>query len=129
MEIYNKKMKNILNQKIIDTHHHLWDPTSNKYDWLVAKDNEIFNKIYLLKDFIQDIKNLNIIKSVHVQADINISETIFETEWLQKISNFEPSLNKNAFPNAIIGFANFLDPDVKNFLSFSLTKFFTTNSS
>ena len=26
-------MKDIFNQKIIDTHHHLQDPTSNKYDW------------------------------------------------------------------------------------------------
>ena len=24
----------ILEQKIIDTHHHLWDPASKKYDWL-----------------------------------------------------------------------------------------------
>ena len=53
-------MNNIFNQKIIDTHHHLWDPSTNKYDWLVAPGHEIFNHVYLLKNFLSDIGNLNI---------------------------------------------------------------------
>ena len=67
-------------QKIIDTHHHLWDPTTNKYDWLTAPGHEVFNKVYLHKQFEQDISNLNLIKSVHVQAEINLSETIFSSK-------------------------------------------------
>ena len=109
-------MQNILNQKIIDTHHHLWDPTSNKYDWLVAPGHEIFNHVYLVDDYISDIKKLNIIKSIHVQAEINKSETVYETEWLQNISNSNSSTNTFNFPNAIIGFADFLDSDVEKIL-------------
>ena len=109
-------MKNIFNQKIIDTHHHLWDPTSNKYDWLVAPGHEIFNHVYLVDDYISDFKKLNIIKSIHVQAEINKSETIYETEWLQNISNSNSSTNTFNFPNAIIGFADFLDSDVEKIL-------------
>ena len=109
-------MKNIFNQKIIDTHHHLWDPTSNKYDWLVAPGHEIFNHVYLVDDYINDLKKLNIIKSIHVQAEINKSETIYETEWLQNISNSNSSTNIFNFPNAIIGFADFLDSDVEKIL-------------
>ena len=109
-------MKNIFNQKIIDTHHHLWDPTSNKYDWLITPGHEIFNHVYLVDDYINDLKKLNIIKSIHVQAEINKSETIYETEWLQNISNSDSSINTFNFPNAIIGFADFLDSDVEKIL-------------
>ena len=34
---------NINDLKIIDTHHHLWDPTTKKYDWLTASGHEVFN--------------------------------------------------------------------------------------
>ena len=79
-----KKMKNIFNQKIIDTHHHLWDPTSNKYNWLISPGHEIFNNIYLIEDFLSDIDSLNIYKSVHVQAEINEMESLYETEWINE---------------------------------------------
>jgi len=99
---------NLESQKIIDTHHHLWDPTNGKYDWLIADGHDVFNKVYLHKDFEQDIANLNLIKSVHVQAEINLSETIYETQWLQDFYNTQ-SLQDRKLPNAIIGFTDFLD--------------------
>jgi len=99
----------IADQKIIDTHHHLWDPTTNKYDWLTAPGHEVFNQIYCLKNFVEDFQELNILKSVHVQAEINLSDTIYETEFLQKCSEE----NKKKLPNAIVGFADFLDPYVE----------------
>ena len=99
----------IFDQKIIDTHHHIWDPSSNKYDWLTAEGHEIFNQVYLVDNLDNDIGKLNIIKSVHVQAEINIKDIIYETEWLQKISD---NHYKN-FPNAIIGFVDFIESDVE----------------
>ena len=106
---------NLETQKIIDTHHHLWDPTNGKYDWLIADGHEVFNKVYLHKEFEQDIANLNLIKSVHVQAEINLSETIYETQWLQDYYNNQ-SLHDRKLPNAIIGFADFLDIKVEQTL-------------
>lgn len=106
---------NLKTQKIIDTHHHLWDPTNGKYDWLIADGHEVFNKVYLHKEFEQDIANLNLIKSVHVQAEINLSETIYETQWLQDYYNNQ-SLHDRKLPNAIIGFADFLDIKVEQTL-------------
>ncbi|MDC0232780.1 amidohydrolase family protein [Pelagibacteraceae bacterium] len=102
-------------QKIIDTHHHLWDPTNGKYDWLIADGHEVFNKVYLYKEFEQDIANINLIKSVHVQAEINLSETIYETQWLQDHYNNQ-SLYDRKLPNAIIGFVDFLDIKVEQTL-------------
>ena len=106
---------NLESQKIIDTHHHLWDPTNGKYNWLIADGHEVFNKVYLHKEFEQDIANLNLIKSVHVQAEINLSETIYETQWLQDYYNNQ-SLHDRKLPNAIIGFADFLDTKVEQAL-------------
>ena len=97
------------NIQIVDTHHHLWDPTSNKYDWLIASGHEVFNHIYLLDDLIEDFGTLEIIKSIHVQAEININETIHETKWLQNISDN----NNKGFPNAIIGFVDLMDLDAE----------------
>ena len=99
----------ILEQKIIDTHHHLWDISSKKYDWLTLPDNKIMSNTYLIDDLIKDFGNLKIIKSVHVQAEININEIIYETEWLQKISE----TNNKGFPHGIIGFVDFMDPEVE----------------
>ena len=97
----------IFEQKIIDTHHHLWDPTTEKYDWLTAEGHEVFNHIYLMDSLINDSGNLNLIKTVHVQAEINTDEITYETEWLQNISQN----NKLGFPNAIVGFVDFMDPN------------------
>ena len=110
---------NLKTQKIIDTHHHLWDPTNGKYDWLIADGHEVFNKVYLHKEFEQDIANLNLIKSVHVQAEINLSETIYETQWLQDYYNNQ-SLYDRRLPNAIIGFVDFLDIKVEQTLELHL---------
>ena len=101
------------NQKIIDAHHHLWDPKNKKYDWLLLKENEVLNKVYLYNEFNEDIANLNLIKSVHVQADINLSDTIFETKWLQECSDNDQHLNNRKLPNAIIGYADFLDNKIE----------------
>ena len=109
-------MKEIYNQIIIDAHHHLWDPTSGKYDWLTTQGHEVFNKVYLIKDYAKDSEKLNIVKSVHVQAEINLSEAIYETEWIQKISNSKNSLKTDGLPNAIVGYVDFLNPDVEFFL-------------
>ena len=109
-------MNNIHNQLIIDSHHHLWDPTTGNYDWLVAPGHEVFNKKYLIDDYLGDVGNLNVLKSVHLQAEINRSETVYETDWLQEYSHSGSSLNINKFPNAIIGYVNFIDLNVEEIL-------------
>ena len=98
----------IFEQKIIDTHHHLWDPTSQKYDWLIKTNHSQLNKKYLIEDLVKDFNSLKIDKSVHVQAEINTDEIIYETKWLQEISD-----NNQGFPNAIIGFVDFMDSEVE----------------
>jgi|TARA_B100000959_G_scaffold192449_1_gene201238 predicted TIM-barrel fold metal-dependent hydrolase len=101
-------MKNIFKQKIIDTHHHLWNLSKNKYDWIKDINNNNFNSNYLLENFLSDVEPLNLIKTVHIQAEINAQYELYETEWIQKISD-----NNNCLPNGIIGHVDFLDDEVE----------------
>ena len=63
--------------KIIDTHHHLWDLENNNYPWLTEPidhfvgDGSPIKNTYLIADLIRDTEGLDLVKSVHVQAEID----------------------------------------------------------
>ena len=109
------------NIPIVDAHHHLWDLENEKtkYSWLMVKEGEAFfgdygaiRKSYLLDDYLNDAKNQNLIKSVHVQAEHDDDSPVSETEWLQTIAD-----NHNSkMPNAIIAFADFSKDNVVEIL-------------
>ena len=64
-------------QSVIDPHHHLWDLGRNKYPWLqehlltprLEGDVSPIAKDYLLKDYLADARNQNVVKSVHIEPD------------------------------------------------------------
>ncbi len=80
-----------MNQPIIDAHHHLWDLDKVQYPWLMAKgvkrffgDPEAIQKNYLVSDFRDDIGELSIDKSVHIQVGAaDQEEHLAEARWLQ----------------------------------------------
>ena len=109
------------NIKIVDAHHHLWDLNNadTKYSWLMVTEGEAFfgdyaaiRKSYLLKDYIEDAKNQNIIKSVHVQAEHDDDKPVNETAWLQNLADTHSS----KLPNAIVAFADFSKNNVSEIL-------------
>ena len=57
--------------KIIDAHHHLWDIKIHDYPWLKKDPENPLSKNYLIDDFNEDIGELEVIKSVHVQGEMN----------------------------------------------------------
>ena len=106
---------------IVDSHHHLWDLNSNKthYPWLSSNEEKAFfgnfksiKKSYLLDDYLNDAKNLNLIKSIHVQAEHDENNPIEETKWLQNISDN----NNLKIPNGIVAFADFSKETVSDIL-------------
>ena len=109
------------NIPIVDAHHHLWDLENEKtkYSWLMVSEGEAFfgdygaiRKSYLLDDYLNDAKNQNLIKSVHVQAEHDDDSPVNETEWLQRLAD-----NHNAkLPNAIVAFADFSKSNVADIL-------------
>jgi len=46
----------IFEQKIIDTHHHLWEPATKKYDWLIKSENSQLKKKYLIENLFYDLE-------------------------------------------------------------------------
>ena len=110
------------NIPIVDAHHHLWDLENEKtkYSWLMVKEGEAFfgdygaiRKSYKLDDYLNDAKNQNLIKSVHVQAEHDDDSPVSETEWLQTLAD-----NHNSkLPNAIVAFADFSKDNVADILN------------
>ena len=97
--------------KIIDAHHHLWDLSIFPYSWLYEPhsigDISNLRQNYLINDFLDDAKSLNLVKSVHIQCNGGKNSPVEETEWLQSIAD------KNGFPHGIVVHSDLLKDDVE----------------
>ena len=84
-------------EKLIDTHFHIWDLKENYYPWLTDKPSDNITRIigdyskirrdYLIEDFRQDHGGLNIVAAVHLQADVNLADSVKESAWLQSVAD------------------------------------------
>ena len=102
--------------RIIDPHHHLWDLERHDYPWLrpetphPAGDLTPICQSYRLDDFLFDAAGLELVKSVHLQAEVDRRDTVAETAWLQAIADAPES---RGFPHGIVAFADLADPGVE----------------
>jgi predicted TIM-barrel fold metal-dependent hydrolase len=105
-------------QSVADPHHHLWDLGRNKYPWLQERllaprlegDIRPIAEDYLLKDYLADVRNQNVVKSVHVECGWDPSDPVGETDWLQGMAD------KHGFPHGIVARATLDAPDVEQIL-------------
>jgi predicted TIM-barrel fold metal-dependent hydrolase len=92
--------------RVVDTHHHLWDLSRYRYDWLTGSGDQTVTAVlgdyagirvdYLIDELTNDFARAGIVKSVHVQADFSEPDSVLETRWLQEISD------AHGFPHAIV---------------------------
>ncbi len=75
--------------QIIDAHHHLWDRSRFSYSWL-AQVSEI-DRDFLIADYEESIAGTGVVKSVHVQADVDAEFALQETRWVLSIADDERS--------------------------------------
>ena len=101
--------------QIIDAHHHLWDIDNHNYPHMKGPEsmriwgpNTKLRKNYLIGDFLTDIENQSVVKSVHVQANYDHENPVGETRWLQSIAD-DP--NSKGFPHAIVGWVDFMSAE------------------
>ena len=97
--------------KIVDAHHHLWQLSGGPlyYPWLQDQEpHEFFlgdyaalKKDYLPPDYRRDSAGLDVVKTVHVEAECSRDQQVAETKWLAEINA------KYGMPNAIVGHAWF----------------------
>ena len=95
--------------QIVDAHHHLWDLDKIHYSWLMARgiarffgDPTPIQHNYLASNFLDDIGDLPVTKSVHIQVGADLSDSVTETRWLQSEAEHTP----HGIPNAIVAFCD-----------------------
>ena len=102
--------------QIIDPHHHLWDLEQHDYPWLrpenphPAGDLTPICQSYRLDEFLADAAGLELVMSVHLQAEIDRSDRVAETAWLQALADAPGS---RGCPHGIVAFADLADPKVE----------------
>jgi predicted TIM-barrel fold metal-dependent hydrolase len=105
--------------RTIDAHHHLWDLQRHAYPWLTQKPQPLqvcgevspIAKSYLLADYLADMRNQNLVKSVHVDAGFDPADPVAETAWLQGLADRE------GFPHGIVARAELHAPEVERILA------------
>jgi len=119
-------MEKLYDGEIVDAHFHLWDieggPMNTHWPWLkgpnaikshIAGDEEKVTKTlkhnYLIQDYLNEIKDQKVVKSVHVQAECGNPRG--ETEWLQSIAD------KHGYPHGIVAHANLAEHDLDHLLA------------
>lgn len=98
---------------IVDAHHHIWRQID--LPWLMGPMQprifgayEAIRRDYRIEEFLDDIKDAGIEKSVYVQANWASGQFEDEVAWVQSVAD------GHGWPHAIVGYADFLQDDVRS---------------
>lgn len=99
---------------IVDPHHHLYDLKTGNYPWLqgpmlerVFGDYSAIRRDYLIEHFLADIRDQNVVKTVHLQVEYDHNDPVAETRWLQGVAD------KHGYPHGIVAFADLASDDAQ----------------
>ncbi|MEK7830231.1 MAG: amidohydrolase [Acidobacteriota bacterium] len=70
--------------QIVDTHQHLWDLDKLPYSWTARSDK--LNRSFRISDYLEATKGIEVVKTVHVEADINEAFIPHETRYILELS-------------------------------------------
>ena len=105
--------------QIVDAHHHLWNLKKIHYPWLMERgvvrffgDPTPIQHDYLVGDYLDDVGDLPVTSSVHIQVGADSSDSIAETRWLQSEALRAPL----GIPNAVVAFCDLADEDTDKVL-------------
>ena len=104
---------------IVDSHHHLFDLQALYYPWLTDKpeahfllgDYERLKTDYGVADYRADAAGLRIVKTVHVEAEIDRADPVAETRYLAGV------MEKEGMPDGIVAHAWLHEPSSENVLA------------
>jgi predicted TIM-barrel fold metal-dependent hydrolase len=71
--------------QIVDTHQHLWDPEMFRYSWLQSIPS--LNRSFRMSDYLEATQGLNVVKSVHVEADVDEPFMLAETRYVLALAD------------------------------------------
>lgn len=99
---------------IADAHHHLWNLAEGHYPWLqdaydagafFLGDYSALKQDFGAQAYRTRTDGLNIVATVHVEAERDRAESLAETRWLHALQA------KEGFPSAIVAYVDLLAPD------------------
>lgn len=97
---------------IIDAHHHIW--RQQDLPWLVGPmvprvfgPYEPLRRDYPITEYIDDISDSGVVKSVYVQANWPPDRAADEAAYVQRAAD------ESGFPHAIVGYADLMSDDVR----------------
>lgn len=67
---------------------------------IVFGDYEPIRKSYLIENFLNDVRNQNVAKSVHIDVGYDKTDPAGETRWLQSVAD------QHGYPHGIVGYAD-----------------------
>jgi len=65
---------------IVDTHQHLWDLSKIRPPWL--KRETKLNRSFLMEDYLQETRGLNIVKAVYMEVAVAPEDKVAEAEYI-----------------------------------------------
>jgi predicted TIM-barrel fold metal-dependent hydrolase len=71
--------------QIVDTHQHLWDLDRFRYSWLDSLPP--LNRSFRMPDYLAAAAGLNLVKSVHLEADVDEPDMLGETRHLLALAD------------------------------------------
>ena len=71
--------------QIVDTHQHLWDLSLFRYSWLDTLPE--LNRSFRMPDYLAAARGLNVVKSVHLEADVDEPYLLDETRHLLALAD------------------------------------------
>jgi predicted TIM-barrel fold metal-dependent hydrolase len=71
--------------QIVDTHQHLWDVDLFRYSWLDSVPG--LNRSFRMPDYLAASEGLNVVKSVHLEADVDEPYMVDETRHLLALAD------------------------------------------
>jgi predicted TIM-barrel fold metal-dependent hydrolase len=71
--------------QIVDTHQHLWDLDLFQYSWLNSVPS--LNRSFRMADYVGATEGLNVVKSVHLEADVDETFMLAETRHLLTLAD------------------------------------------
>ena len=105
-------------QEIVDTHIHLWTPTTHHWVEKVTSSSErLFGgkydlvSTYLPEDYRKDTEGYSITHSVHIEAGWG-GDHVGETVWLDKIADSDA----RGVPHATVGYCDLSSPQARDIL-------------
>ena len=97
---------------VIDAHHHIWRQAD--LPWLMGPMQprifgpyEPIRRDYTIGEYLDDLKGLGVSRSIYVQANWPVERFEDEVAWVQRTAD------ETGWPQAIVGYANFLSDDVR----------------